>query len=225
MERIPLTAETRTASGSGDARRLRRTGRVPGVVYGRGSDPKVLSVDEKELMGLLKTAAGSALLIDLTLSGNGQQSPLLCLVKEVQRHPVTRGLLNVDFLSISLTEQISVTVHIVGEGEAVGVENSGGILEQNLRSLSISCLPTAIPDEIRVDISGLEIGDSLHVSDLPIPEGVTVEADESEVVFRVSAPSVVEDEAAEGEGELAEGEAAAEGAADGEEGEEEGEKD
>jgi len=187
---------------------MRRAGRVPGVVYGRGLEPVSVSVDTRELATFLRTSADGAALVDLTLTGNGDGQPRLCLVKEVQRDPVTRRPLNVDFLNISLDEEIAVTVPVVGEGEPIGV-TEGGILEQALRQLSISCLPTAIPDEIRIDISGLAIGQALHVSDLGIPEGVTVEADPEEMVVRVSAPAMIEEEEEElPEGEVPEGEEA-----------------
>jgi len=208
MERIPVTAEHRTEVGSAHARRLRKQGRVPGVVYGQGTEPIPLAVDTKELSLLLKRAAGGALLVDLTVAGNGDAAPLLCLVKEVQTDPLTRTPLNIDFLSISVTEPISVTVQVIGQGEPAGAEE-GGVLQQPLRSVTVSCLPLEIPTEFTVDVSGLEIGQALHVRDLAVPEGVTVETDPSEVIFMVSAPTTVEEEE-EGE-EVPEGEEGAEG--------------
>lgn len=213
MERVPFTAEYRTLVGSGNARRLRRAGRVPGVLYGRGADPKSLTVDAKELSTLLRAAAGGAVLVDLTLSENGETAPVLCIVKEVQTDPLTWAPLNVDFLRISMSETLSVEVPITGEGEPAGVD-LGGVLQQQLRSIMVSCLPSAIPSEIVVDITALEIGQSLHVGELTVPEGVVVETDSGETVFLVSAPSVVEEEPeepVEGEedaGEDAEGETA-----------------
>lgn len=207
MDRLPLTAEPRTETGKGPAGRFRRTGRVPGVVYGRGTTPVPLTVDAKELATLVAAAAGGALLIDLALSGSGEGQPTLCIVKETQRDPLSRAFLNVDFQSISLTQPLSVTVPIVGEGEPAGVEE-GGILQQQTRDLQISCLPMEIPDTLSIDISGIAIGQSLHVSEIAVPEGITVETDLDEVVFLVSAPSLVEEEPEEGEGlEGEEGEA------------------
>lgn len=210
MERIPVVAEYRTETGSGPARRLRKQGRIPGVVYGRGTEPLPLTVDAKELSQLLRYAAGGALLVDLTVSGDGGGEPLLCIVKEVQMDPVSRNPLCIDFLSISVTEPITVTVQVIGEGEPIGVEQ-GGVLQQPLRHVTVSCLPLEIPAELRIDVSGIEIGHALHVGDLAVPEGVTVETDPSEVVFMVSAPTVLEEEEPEeaGEGEEGAEEAAA----------------
>jgi len=210
MERVPIVAEYRTEVGSRPARRLRKQGRIPGVVYGRATEPTPLMVDARELSQLLRHAAGGTVLVDLTISGNGEREPLLCLVKEIQTDPVTRKPLNIDFLNISVNEPISVTVQVVARGEPVGVER-GGVLQQPLRHVAVSCLPLEIPSELTVDVSGIDIGHSLHVGDLTIPEGVTVETDPSEVVFMVSAPSILEEEEAE---EVAEGEE--EGAAEGE---------
>jgi len=217
MQRIPLTAEIRTETGKGPAARIRREGNVPGVLYGKKTETTSVTLNARDLTDVLKVAAGSTALIDLTLAGG---SPQLCMVKDVQRDPVTRGFVSIDLQGISMDEQITVEVPIVGEGTPEGV-TEGGILQQLMRTITVSCLPTNIPGDLTIDISGLAIGQSLKLSELTIPEGVAVDLDFEEAIFTVSAPAAeeeveaeegvegVEGEAAEGEGEAAEGEGAA----------------
>ena len=203
-----LSAENRTATGKGANRRLRVAGKIPGVVYGKARDAQSVSLDPKALEVLLhKSGAGLNTLIDLSVGGRTNT----VLVKELQRHPVYGGYVHVDFFQVDLTQKITVSVPIHFVGKARGVE-FGGILDHPLRELEVECLPRAIPEFIEVDVSSLEVGQSIHVSELRLPEGVEVKTEGTLPVASVVLPAA-EVEAAPTEtvveGEVAEGEAAA----------------
>jgi large subunit ribosomal protein L25 len=199
-----LVAEPRDATGKGAARKLRAAGRIPAVVYGRGVESKAVSVDPSALLKLLHgSGAGMNTLIDLSVDGSTQT----VLVKELQRDPVRGRPLHTDFYLVELdkTVEVSVPIHLVGK--AAGVE-LGGILDHPLRELELECLPRAIPEGVDVDVSALEVGQSIHVRDLELPEGVSVRTDENLAVASVIAPTVVEEEVPEEEVEAEEGAAA-----------------
>jgi len=206
---VVLTAESRTDRGSGAAGRLRREGRLPAVVYGLGGESTAVTVATHDLDLIL--AHGVNTLITLRL-GNDDQ---LALARQVQRHPVRGDLVHVDFIRVRTDVAISaeVALHLVGEAEGA---KSGGVVDQQLFSLHIQAMPQDIPGSIVVDISALEIGDHLRVSDLNLPSSVTTEIDPEALVVTVAAPRVaVVEEGEEGaEGEGAEGAAPAEGSAD-----------
>ncbi len=214
-----LSADTRTATGKGANRKLRVQGRIPAVVYGKGRDPLSVALDPRALEALLrKSGAGLNTLIDLSVSGRTDT----VLIKELQRHPVHGRYLHVDFFQVDLTQKITVSVPIHFTGKARGVE-FGGILDHPLREIEVECLPRAIPEFVEVDVSALEIGQSIHVSDLRLPEGVEVKTDPTLPVASVVLPAaeveaapietVVEGEVAEGaEAAAAPAEAAAKGA-------------
>jgi large subunit ribosomal protein L25 len=176
-------------------------------VYGLGEDTVSVSVPSRELVHILGGAAGANTLITLKVDGTDQ----LALARQIQRHPVKGTLLHVDFIRVRADQEIQadVPVHLVGEAE--GVKN-GGVLEQSLFSVSIEAKPADFPNSIEADISALEIGDAVHVSDLVVPPGVKLNHEPEEMVAQVAAPRVAEEEAP-AEGEVAEGEAAAEGGA------------
>jgi large subunit ribosomal protein L25 len=210
-----LTADVRHTDGKGGARKLRATGRVPGVVYGHGDAPLHISVDHKELYHTLHTDAGMNVMVDL----NVDAETFLAMPRDLQRDPLRGQLLHVDFLRIARDEELAVEVPITLTGDSPGVKE-GGMVEHHLWNLHIECLPQDVPDAIEADISRMNITDVLHVSDLKVPENVTVLSSPDEVVVAVvPAPTVVLEEVpevAEGEeGEAAEGE---EGAAEGEAG-------
>jgi large subunit ribosomal protein L25 len=212
MEQVTLEARRRTPDRKGKARRDRREGFVPGVAYGHGLDPIHLLVGAKELSTLLRQHHGTNVLLDLTVDGEAPGG-FKAIVKEVQRDPVRDDLLSVDFQWVSLTEKISVTVPVVPVGDSVGVK-AGGIFEQALHELHISCLPTGIPQQITVDVSELEQGHSLHVSDLVAPEGVTILTAAEEPVVSVRPPHIVAEVVEAKEGEAVEGEEGEEEAAE-----------
>lgn len=190
MEFVDLKVERRTGTGKGVARKLRRMGQVPAILYGDG-DPICLSADPKSLFRVLGTEAGENVLLNLTIMG-GEELTRKAMVKEVQVHPVTGTILHADLLAISLERPIEVGVPVELTGVAIGVKDKGGIVDQILRELEVRCLPAAIPDRIVLDVSPLDIGDVLHVSDLPIPGGVEVLTDMEQVVVTVAAPAVEE---------------------------------
>ena len=189
-DRATLKVENRTEFGSRTTRRLRRRGMVPGVVYGGGRDARAFQVPEREVRAVL--AHGGAL-IDVAFD-DGRPTP--AVVKEQQRHPVRGSLLHLDLLEVKLDEEIQaeVPVELLGAEEAPGV-NEGGVLEHVTRELSIRALPTAIPESIAADVSGMEINDTLQLSALIPPEGVEFVAEEpDEVTIATLSPPRVEEE-------------------------------
>ncbi len=208
MERYGLKAEIREETGKGVARQLRRDGLLPGVVYGRNRVPQPLVINPDDL----KQKMGGNAIFDLDL--NGAQETVM--IKEVQRDPVSGEYLHIDFLHITMDEKITVSIPINLTGEAAGVKE-GGVLQQLLREISIECLPLDIPEELTLDISSLDLGDSLLVSDIEVPEDIEIVTPLEEVVVTIVAPTeMVEEEEEEEEEEFMEPEVIGEG----EEGEE-----
>jgi large subunit ribosomal protein L25 len=225
MAEITLHATPRAPEGTRSVRRLRATGKVPGVVYGLGGDPVNLTVDWRELRAALVTDQGLNAVIHLDIEGSTTPT----LVKDMQRHPVRRNVLHVDFLRVDLDKTVDVEVSVSLEGEAELVGRDNGVVDQIITSLLITAKPNDIPSGLTIDITSLEIGGSLHVRDIVLPAGVTTSVDPDDTV--VSAQHGISDaefEAAEAEvageveGEGAEGEGA-EGDAEGGEGEASGE--
>ncbi|MDQ1519682.1 MAG: large subunit ribosomal protein [Actinomycetota bacterium] len=216
MPEANLTAEIRRETGKRPAGRFRREGRVPAVVYGLGTDTQSVTVPARELQHILTGGAGSNTLITLRVEGSDQ----LALAREIQRDPLKGSVLHVDFIRVRADQTVTadVPLHLTGEAEGVSL---GGILEQALFTLTIEALPGDIPNAIEADISALNMGDQLRVSELTMPSGVVTSLDGEELVAQVVAPRVAEEPvtgvpAEEG----AEGEApAAEGAAEGDSGE------
>jgi large subunit ribosomal protein L25 len=212
---VVLTAESRSDRGSGAAGRLRREGRLPAVVYGLGGESTAVTVTTHDLDKILTHGVNT--LITLRLGSDDQ----LTLARQVQRHPVRGDLVHVDFIRVRTDVAITaeVALHLMGEAEGA---KSGGVVDQQLFSLHIEAMPQNIPGGIELDISALEIGDHLRVSDLSLPDGVTTDVDPETLVVTVAAPRVAvaeEGEGEEGEGEEGEGgvpgEAAGESASDG----------
>ncbi len=209
MDQLTLNAEPRSTSGSRPARRMRRDGKVPAVVYGRDVQATPVSVDARDLYAALRTEAGLNALINLQVDGQ----EILTVAREVQRHPVRGEVIHLDFVNISLTEAIEAEVGIDIEGTPRGVADDGGVMELVRNSVLIEALPTAIPSGITLDVSALQIGDSLKVSDLPEIDGVTYVEDEDATIVTVLAPRLPEEEE---EPELTEEELAALEAEEGE---------
>jgi large subunit ribosomal protein L25 len=209
---IILAAQTGRTTGSSASRRLRADGKVPAVLYGRGAEPAPLTVAWRDLRSALTTDKGLNAL--LTIDVGGKQTK--AIVKEIQRHPVRRDVLHVDFLSVDVDKPITTDVPIVLEGEATLVLREEGVVEQALNAIVVHAKPDAIPGHLAVDVSELEIGHTITVADLVLPPGVTTDADPEETVVTAKHAAVEEEpelvegeegeEAAEGEG--AEGEAA-----------------
>jgi len=210
MGDVKFAVEARDSRGKGAARRLRMRGFAPGVVYGGGRDATAISFDAGAFERLLETSHGGVnTLIDL--EGDSAVSGRTVIAKELQREPVRGQIVHVDFYEIDLKAKIEVSVPIHLVGTAAGVV-LGGVLDQQLREVSLLCLPDAIPDEIEIDVSTMELGDSLHVVDLSVPAGTEFHTDESLTIATVLVPRGL----AEGEGEVAtESEEGAEAAAEG----------
>jgi large subunit ribosomal protein L25 len=214
MDEIVLTAATGRTTGTRPSRRLRREGSIPAVVYGLDQDPVSVTVEWTDLRRAITTDAGLNAVIQIDIDGDRHMS----LVRDVQRHPVRRDVLHVDFIRIDPDQEVVVDVPIVLVGEADEVTNNDGMVDQNLFALTVSAAPDNIPTEIELDVSALTIGDSLRVADLVLPAGVTTEVDpEDAVAVAMITRSTLEQLAAEEA--AAEEAAAAEAAAEGVEGE------
>lgn len=192
METIEITVQRRTAGGKGAARRARRAGIVPAVIYGRRRETTVAAVGTEEFEKKLTHLEGSHLIRLLDEAG---KDPLLhdkaVLLREVQRHPVTGAVLHADFLEVDLTERLTVSVPLRFVGKAAGVV-AGGILQPILRELAVECLPTEIPDYIEVDVSALGIHEAIHLADLQLPEGVVAISEAGQTLVTVVPPTVEE---------------------------------
>jgi len=196
-----LKGACRRGIGKGVARKLRQTGSIPAVYYGRGEDPIVLTVVVKELEEVILKAEGSNVIVDLKVDGDGG-SDRKALIREIQRDPVGGHILHLDLQHISLTERITVEVPIVLTGIPIGVKDGGGILEHLLREVEVECLPTDIPSRLEIDVSALNIGDSLHVSDLKT-EKATILTEGERPIAAVVPPTVLEEAKPAEEGEAA----------------------
>ena len=186
-----LKGARRSGIGKGVARKLRQTGSIPAVYYGRGEDPIVLTVVVKELEEVILKADGSNVIVDLKVDGDGG-SDRKALIREIQRDPVGGHILHLDLQHISLTETITVEVPVVLTGIPIGVKDGGGILEHLLREVEVECLPTDIPSRLEIDVSALNIGDSLHVSDLKADK-VTIVTEGERSIAAVVPPTVLEE--------------------------------
>jgi large subunit ribosomal protein L25 len=215
-ERIKLEVQPREHLGSRESRRLRREGLVPGVLYGVGSEPASISIRERELRRVLTGAGGLNAILDVVLDGQGARPSIL---KDYQQDPLRGKLLHVDLLEVRLDQTITatVTVHLVGAEDSPGVRE-GGALSQVAREVTVETLPMEVPEHLELDVSGMEMGDTLRVSDVVVPDRVTLVDDPETVVATLTMPTRVEEpEEAPAEGEEVEGvegepEAAAEGA-------------
>lgn len=182
-----LSATPREGTGKGAARSLRASGRIPGVIYGHGRDPQPLAIDNRELEKLLSKITAESTVIDLTLDGKSAKT----LIREIQRHPFRRQILHVDFQELVAGEKITVRLPIVLSGVPDGVRQDGGVLDQTLRELEVEVDPASIPSHIEIDVTPLKIGDSIHVRDVNLPEGVEVVTEMDSSVCVVSAPRAI----------------------------------
>ena len=219
MQQETLRALKRTVSGSRPARRMRRDGQIPAVVYGAGIETEEIAVEARALHAVLNTDAGLNALINVEIEDG---SETLAVAREVQRDPVRGNIVHLDFIKVSLDTAIDAEVGLVFVGTPLGVKDEGGFVETIENAVMLSALPTAIPTSITIDISELGIGDTLKVEDLPELEGVTYLTESDRPLVTVLLPSLVEeeeeiDELLEGE-EGEEGEEGAEGEAESDEG-------
>lgn len=188
MKEIALQAEARTLSTKGAINSLRQSGRVPGVAYGDKEAPLALSVDEKSIQEILRSQGGRNALISLKIGTSSHA----VLIKEIQRHPLTRALSHIDFHRISLKEKIETKVPLHSKGEAPGVKVGGGVLEYLTREIRVRCLPTEIPASLDVDISTLQLGQALRAKDLVLPKNVELILDPESVIVHIVAVRVEE---------------------------------
>ncbi len=188
LMRIPI--EIRDRVGKGVARKLRRQGKIPGIVYGPGQSPVPIALDPRYVVSLLERGAAENTLLELD-AGNGQK--FLCLLKDYQLEPVYDRIIHVDFYAIKTGVMLTLRVPLRIVGEAPGVK-AGGILEFLIREIAVECLPKDIPEFIPVDISHLGIGDFIQVKDLSLPEGVRAVEDPDEVVVTIAEPEEYQEE-------------------------------
>ena len=230
-ERVKLEVQERDSRGTRESRRLRKQGLIPGVLYGRGKDPHAFCVHERELRRVLTGDAGLHAILDVTL--NGQTTTRPAILKQYQQDPVKGTLTHIDLQEVRLDEAIQARVVVELIGEPVGV-TEGGVLSQVNREITVEALPLEIPEHLDLDVTGMAIGDTLRLVDLPVQEGVKFLDDPEETVlatvtmptrFVEPEPEEVEGEEAElAEGEVPEGEEAPEGEAAEGEGAAEGEE-
>ena len=199
-KQVKLKAEPRNATGRAASRKLKARGIVPAVIYGGKHKSQALQVLERDINAMLSHASGENILVELEIAG--EKAGRTALLQEVQHSPVRGDVVHVDFHAISMDEKIEASVPLEAFGMATGVKNFGGLLEQNLRTLTIECLPRDLPDKITVDVSALNIGDAIHVRDVKMPQGVTVKVNPDLTAFSVVAP-VAEEEPVTPEAEAA----------------------
>ena len=200
MASAQLSATPRDGTGKGSARSLRAQGQVPAIIYGHGREPQPLAIENRELEKLLSKISAESTVIELSMDGKSART----LIREIQRHPIKRQILHVDFQALVAGEKVTVRIPIVLTGIPEGVRVDGGILDQVMRELEIEVDPANIPNHVEVDVNPLRIGDSVHVRDIPLPEGVELVGEADSTVCVVSAPrAVVETVAPTEEAEVA----------------------
>ena len=214
MEFIELNADIRQSVGNGPAKALRRDGRVPAILYGPGKDTVMLSVSTIELGNIIKDSSKGELFVDLVI-GDKTKEKRHAMVKELQTSPVSREILHIDFYEISMDRKIRVNVPVVAVGKSKGVE-LGGVLQVIRRELEVLCLPGEIPDAFEIDVTDMDVGDSVHVDEIPLKGDIEIQADVNFTVLTIVSPKIEEEpevEEEEIEGEI-EGEEGAEAASD-----------
>ena len=190
-KQVKLSATRRTGTGRSAVRKIKAQGGVPAIIYGGKNKAEALQVTKRDISLLLSHASGENILVELEI--DGEKSGRLALMQEVQHAPLGGDILHVDFHAVSMDEMIEADVPLEPSGIPEGVKTFGGLLEQNIRSLEIECLPRDLPDVITVDVSRLNIGDSIHVRELPLPDGVTTRVPADLTAFSVLAPKVEEE--------------------------------
>ncbi len=181
---ISIQATARSANGKGPAGRVRAGGKVPAIIYGPGEKGRAISVEPKDIKAILHSPLGGNTVVTLTVDGHSQ----LALLKSFDHDPMTRGVVHADFYSVALDRKITVQVPFVLTGKSKGIANEGGILRQIYRSLPVVTTPDKIPAKIEADISNLGLGESLHIRELTLPEGVSIKLDASQTIVSIVAP-------------------------------------
>ena len=189
MATASLNAKVRTARGKGVARKLRAAGEFPAVIYGHGREPQSLSINARDFGKLAERIRLTSTVIELAIDGKVAKT----IIREVQRHPLNREMIHVDFQELVAGEKINVSIPLRFVGTPEGVKTGGGILEEIMHTVHVSVDPSNIPDHIDVDVTALTIGHSLHISDLKLPEGVEVTDDMEQTIAVVAAPKAEEE--------------------------------
>jgi large subunit ribosomal protein L25 len=187
MDFAKVNVELRGGTGKGGSRKVRAGGKVPGVVYGRKAEPISVTFNEKELLGSLDKEKKRNTVLTLSITGGGKSEEVTAMVREAQVNPLSRRLVHVDFLRVDLDAEVHVTVPLVLTGKAIGTTN-GGNLHQSMHVIPVAAKPAVIPTKLEVDVSALDIGDALHVSDLKLGEGVRALLDPRDAIASVVAP-------------------------------------
>ena len=211
MEQFEIHATVRKATGNSPARKLRRGGQMPAVLYGRNTEPVLLAVNVKDFEQILKKGNIGSIILNLVIQ-NGKKITKPAMIKELQSHPVSGNFLHVDFYEIDMQRKINVMIPVIVKGKAKGVE-LGGLLQIVRREIEVLCLPGDIPPAIELDITDLDIGDAIHVEDIKLGDSVEIPADVNFTVVTVISPKIevpeaeeeAEEEEAEEEGEAEEG--------------------
>jgi len=208
MANLTLSAEARSDTGKGAGRKMRRAGKIPAVLYGKGQEGVPLSLESMDVSRLLATHGATTSILELQFTEGGKSLKKNILIKEIQKHPFREEVIHMDLFEVAMDQEIAVMVPIEVTGEAEGVK-AGGILEMKRRELEAISLPDSIPDSIVIDISALQIGDVVHVQDITPPEGVRIPFEANFTILTLVAPAVEPEPGAE-EGEAAGAEAAEE---------------
>jgi large subunit ribosomal protein L25 len=185
MKSVSLTAFPRTQLRRGEVKKLRSKGRIPAVIYGARTQPQSLEIDTEALETLIHHSASENVLVDLAVDGGSKR---LALVQEIQHHPLSGKVLHVDLHEVAEDEKVTIMVPVESTGEAVGVKTNGGVLEHVLFKIKVRALPKDLPELISVDVSALDIGQSIHLGDIKPPEGVEILGDKHISVLAVAAP-------------------------------------
>jgi large subunit ribosomal protein L25 len=196
MKSVSLKAYPRQLAGRNSVKKLRTGGRIPAVIYGRGVTAQTLEVEIDDLDEAIHHSASENVLVDLALDGDARPKRL-ALVQEVQHHPLSGQVLHVDFHEVKPDEKVTIMVPVESVGEAVGVKTGGGVLEHVLFKLRVRALPKDLPELINVDVTSLELGKSIHIGEITVPEGVEILGRKEAPVLTVAAPKTEEQEAAE----------------------------
>lgn len=204
MKSVPLNAAPRSQTRHGEVKKLRASGRIPAVIYGRQTKPETLELNAREMTDLIHHSASENILVDLAVKDNARPKRL-ALVQEVQHHPLNGQVLHVDFHEVAEDEKVILSVPVDTIGEAVGVKTGGGVLEHVLFKIKVRALPKDLPEQLVVDVSHLEVGKSIHLGDIKAPAGVEILGDKKISVISVALPKTEEEEAAAAAAEPAAG--------------------
>lgn len=205
MDLIELKTKIRTTTGNGPARRLRMSGQIPAVLYGQKTEPVLLSVNKSDLEQVFKKGGIGQVILNLVIQKNGETTTRPAMIKELQTHPLSRNFIHIDFYEIKMDQKITAKIPVVTTGRAKGVE-LGGMLQIIRRELEVECLPLAVPESIEIDISDLDIGDSIHVGQIRVEGEIEFLEDDNYTVVTILSPKMEEEPEEEKEAEEEEAE-------------------